>query len=98
MRKRRNTQAEGVQRTLSALILPVAVAAVGLGLWVICHTSDIAHTPYWPATAIIVAAGSASALRARWKFLLKAAYQEGTTDGYLRGVSERIKGTTPGPQ
>ena len=79
---------DGIRRTVSHLILPIAVAIAVLTIWAM---ADFTETFLLPAAAILIAAGAASALRARWNYLRKAAYQEGLVDGYLRGVAERLR-------
>jgi hypothetical protein len=82
---------KGIRRTVSHLILPAAVAGLGSALWALCHTTDIVHEPQWPAAALTAAAFSAYLLRASWKRQLRAAFQEGYADGYLRRVSDELK-------
>lgn len=87
----KTTLPKGIRRTVSHLILPTAVGGAGSVLWAICHATGSLHEPFWPAVALVVAMASAHLLRASWRRQLRAAFQEGYADGYLRRVSDQLK-------
>jgi hypothetical protein len=85
---------KGTRRTVSHLILPAAVGSTGVMLWALCHATDFAREPYLPALALLTAVLSAHLLRASWQRQLRAAFQEGFADGYLRRVSDELESQT----
>lgn len=90
--RKNGTTLEGIRRTVSPLILAMTTSCAAAVLWAICRTTDIAHAPQWSVATIVFAACSAYGLRSRWRRLLRAAYQEGYADGYIRRAADELDG------